>query len=180
MLAPLPALAAVLSVLVAASDLYARRVPNRWLLAALAVGACLAASDWLAGRTGAPWPQLLGLLAGFAALLPFHLIGWMGAGDVKFFATLGFLLGAPALLPIGIAGSLLGGVHALASPLARRWCTLALPGWTLVQAWPAPPAADASPAARRRARPGLPYAAYLAAGALLVVFVPGLAQGGTP
>ena len=180
MLAPLHALAIVLSVLVAASDLYARRVPNRWLLAALAVGACLAFLGWVAGRAAAPWPHLLGLLAGLAALLPFHLLGWMGAGDVKFFATLGFLLGAPALLPVGIIGSLLGGVHALAVLLARRWCTLALPGRTRVQAWLAPPAADASPAARRRAQPGLPYAAYLAVGALLVVFVPGLAQGGLP
>ncbi|MGE8240952.1 MAG: prepilin peptidase, partial [Stenotrophomonas indicatrix] len=78
---------------IAISDLYARRVPNTWLLAACAIAVPLIiAGQFNATRTA--WaPHLLGAVVGLLALLPFYAVRWMGAGDVKFFAVLGLLLG---------------------------------------------------------------------------------------
>src|SRR5690606_23860436 len=84
-LAILPALALLLSLMVVISDLYARRVPNAWLWATLLVGAAWLLVAWIQGG-GTPWLALLGLLIGLGALLPMYVFGWMGAGDVKFFA----------------------------------------------------------------------------------------------
>lgn len=162
----LPVLALLLSTQVAISDLYARRVSNRWLLcvAVVALGGLLWA--WASGAAPFPATHLVGMLVGLAALLPFYLLGWMGAGDVKYFAVLGLLLGAPALLPIWVLSSLMAGAHALCVTLAPS-LRAALPlraQWLHERAqqhW------QARPIARqlhrlRQGRVGIPYAAYLA------------------
>lgn len=173
-LATLPALAMLLSLAVVISDLYAHRVPNAWLLAALLAGATWLVHGWVRGTGGPPWPALAGLLIGLGALLPVYVFGWMGAGDVKFFATLGFLLGAKALLPIWIIGSLLVGVHAVIIVMSRAYLAQALPGWAAVQWRVADSAWGRRIVAARGARQGLPYAAYLAIGALTTLYVPDL------
>ncbi len=174
-LAILPALALLLSLMVVISDLYARRVPNAWLWATLLVGAAWLLVAWIQGG-GTPWLALLGLLIGLGALLPMYVFGWMGAGDVKFFATLGFLLGAKALLPIWIIGSLLCGVHAVATVMSRAPAVQALPGWTAVQGRVAESSWGRRIAAARGKRQGLPYAAYLAIGAVATICLPPLVQ----
>ena len=155
---------------IAISDLYARRVPNTWLLGAsvLAV-ATLVASQFQAPPL--PWPaHLLGAVIGLAALLPFYAIGWMGAGDVKFFAVLGLLLGWHALLPVWIAASLAAGVHAVLA-LGSRQLAAHLPARVQLQVdrasahWQSHPAARGLHAARQ-GRHGIPYAAYLAFAAI--------------
>lgn len=164
---------------VIASDLYARRVSNRWLLAGLAVGVLLHVDAWRLGQAGFPGSALLGLAVGLVALLPFHAVGWMGAGDVKFFSVIGFLLGWQALLPVWIIASLLAGAHATAAVLARyrdgAWIPLHLqlflhgtqvrPG---VHGW------WARMLAARQGRKGIPYAAYLGIGVLAWILVPGV------
>ena len=55
----------------------------------------------------------LGLAVGLLALLPFYLIGLMGAADVKVFATLGAWCGFHALPTLWIVASLAAGMHAL-------------------------------------------------------------------
>ncbi|MGE6334610.1 A24 family peptidase [Stenotrophomonas sp. NPDC077659] len=155
---------------IAISDLYARRVPNAWLLAACA----LALPVLVAGQFQAPplpWPMhLLGAVIGLAALLPFHAIGWMGAGDVKFFAVLGLLLGWQALLPVWVVASLVAGVHAVVA-LGARQLAAHLPMRLQLQVdrasahWQAHPAARCMQAARQ-GRHGIPYAAYLAMAAI--------------
>ena len=166
----------LLSLTIVISDLYARRVPNAWLLATLLMGATWLLLGWAQGSGEAPWPALLGLLIGLGALLPMYVFGWMGAGDVKFFATLGFLLGAKALLPIWIIGSLLCGVHAVIIVMSRAPAIQALPGWTTVQWRVAGSSWGRRIAAARGKRQGLPYAAYLAVGALLTLCLPQLVQ----
>lgn len=170
----LHALVIVLCALTIASDLYAHRVRNSWLLVALLLGACWMIWTSVQDAATLPWNALAGFLIGLVVLLPVYLIGWMGAGDVKFFAVLGFLLGAKALLPIWIVGSLLGGIHALAIVGSRHWVRNY--GYPLAslqtsinesRLWQQVLAA-------RQGRVGLPYAAYMAMGALLVVFVPDL------
>lgn len=171
-------LALLLSLWVALGDLRERRVSNRWLLAAAGSGALY----WLAaaalGYAQAAGAAAIGLAAGFLVLLPFYAIGWMGAGDVKFFAVLGLLLGWQALPTIWVVGSLLAGAHA-ALLLAGR-CVAPGPAQQLL----APLLHDAAAPLRRDGRAdatarrrGLPYATYLAAGALVAVFLQAGAHG---
>lgn len=159
-------LALLLSLRIAISDLYARRVPNAWLLAG-ACGAVLGLlGTQLAGHPAAVGDHLLGAAAGLAALLPFYLIGWMGAGDVKYFAVLGLLLGLHALLPVWLGASALAGVHVLCVVgLPRLRAVLPLPLQHLqaraVQQWQQLPALVQMHHARQ-GRVGIPFAAYLA------------------
>jgi prepilin peptidase CpaA len=164
----LPVLVAPLCVLIAISDLYARRVPNSWLLIALGLGSLLFCTEWAFGRSGAPWPALIGLITGLLVLLPFYVIHWMGAGDVKLFATLGFLLGSKALLPIWIIASVLAGAHSI---------YLLLSNYRVRHAMQSAPQDNALRAlATERARRGTPYAAFLSAGALITSFIPSLSH----
>ena len=163
----LEAIALILSIVVAAADLYARRVPNGWLLGGLLLGAiCLVAA--------ASWPLLrnhaIGLALGLLSLLPFFLIRLMGAGDVKFFAVLGWLLGWQALLPIWLVASLLAGLHAIAV-LGLRRVPPYPPVLALGQRWQGSRMVQACARARGDRR-GAPYAAFLAAGAAIHVFKP--------
>ncbi|MDG2524444.1 prepilin peptidase [Stenotrophomonas sp. HITSZ_GD] len=170
-------LTCALCVQVAVSDLYARRVSNRWLLTALALLAALLVAQ---GADAARWGHAALGLACAAILLPCYAIGWMGAGDVKFFAVLGALLGGAApLLPVWIIASLLAGLHAMAvlaapgvsarMPLGLRF---ALENTQArLQAWPP----HQRMLAARRGRRGIPYATYLALAALLVVLQGGMA-----
>ena len=143
---------------VAVYDCRQRRVPN-WLVLA---GACMALAALASGSQplGTDWKAaLLGALAGFALLL-FYATGLMGAGDVKFASALGLWVGAPALLPIWLAASLLAGAHGLLWLLLRRWplsARLAL----FISGKPGS-AHDTHPTKRARF---IPYAAYLAAAA---------------
>ncbi len=156
-------LALLLGLQVTISDLAARRVSNR----ALAVTLMLVLVVQLTG-TATPVSLascLLGGVLGLCVLLPFHAIGWMGAGDVKLFATIGFVLGAQALLPIWTIASLAAGSHALfvilwpalsnASPLAMQRRMSQWGSATWVQDW----RMDLRSA--RQGRRGIPYAAYL-------------------
>lgn len=162
----LPVLALLLSTQVAISDLYARRVSNRWLLCIGAAALGWLAWTWTSGAAAFPGTHLVGLVVGLSALLPFYLLGWMGAGDVKYFAILGLLLGAPALLPIWVISSLMAGAHALgvlfapalraALPLRAQWLQA-----RAQQHWQARPAARRLQGLRQ-GRVGIPYAAYLA------------------
>lgn len=170
-MSPLTAsIAIALCVQVALSDLYARRVDNRVLLLALAA----ATAALVAGAAGTPTPMtaLLGFVAGFA-LLPFHAMRWMGAGDVKFFATLGFVLGWQALLPVWLVASLLAGVHAMVVLGAPRlWLLAPLALRVPLEASQLRLARSRMHQRMREARAGrigIPYAAYLAAGALMFV-----------
>jgi prepilin peptidase CpaA len=91
-----------------------RQLPN-WLLG---YGALIGAIHWAAtGHLpyGAGWQE--GLLAAGASVMvlwPLYRMGWMGAGDVKFTAVIGWLGGVKMLLTIFLGASVLGGVLALA------------------------------------------------------------------
>ncbi|WP_439448460.1 A24 family peptidase [Stenotrophomonas sp. ATs4] len=155
---------------IAISDLYARRVPNTWLFAASACTVLLL----VIGQFNAPrlpWlPHVAGAALGLVALLPFHALRWMGAGDVKFFSVLGLMLGWQALLPIWIAASLAAGAHA-ALLLASRRLGLVLPISLQAQVHRASAHWQSHPALRemqsaRQGRRGIPYAAYLAISAI--------------
>lgn len=107
-------------------------------------------------------------------MLPFHVFGWMGAGDVKFFGVLGFLLGMKALLPIWVIGSLITGAQAMLVLLSRHWRVQAIAAWGVTQTWFSNSTFGQRILAARQGRKGLPYAAWLGVGALVVIFNPAL------
>ncbi|CAM0997200.1 Prepilin type IV endopeptidase peptidase domain-containing protein [Rhodanobacter sp. Root179] len=169
---PLQALIVMLCGLTIFSDLYAHRVRNAWLLLALLSAGGWLLWSWARGTAGPPWPSLAGLLIGLGALLPFYIVGWMGAGDVKFFATLGFLLGGEALLPIWIIASLLGGMHAIVITVARQKTPLASGPVAMVQTMSRESRLWQRVMTARQGRKGIPYAAYMAIGALFTLYAP--------
>jgi prepilin peptidase CpaA len=70
-------------------DLTVRRIPN-WIIAfGLAGGLLLNASQGFAQLSH----SLLGFIGGIAVFIVPFALGWMGAGDVKYFSVVGALLG---------------------------------------------------------------------------------------
>ena len=93
------------------SDLRTRRIPNELVVVLAVLG--------LAYSTGTgAFPQGLlhgveGLVTGLLIWLPFWLLGWLGAGDVKLFAGAAAWLGPWAALEAAGMGALVGGVLTL-------------------------------------------------------------------
>jgi prepilin peptidase CpaA len=98
-------------------DLRTRRVPNALTAAWAAVGLGLAATG--VGRLGLG-AALLGLGLGVACMLPGHLFGATGAGDVKLLGAAGALLGPAGILKAFLFTALAGGVLAVIVALRRR------------------------------------------------------------
>ena len=101
----------------AAIDLRVRRVPNPMTLGITAVGLILAALQVTTVTVGA---ALTGLALGFALMLPGHLIGATGAGDVKLMAAFGTLLGPGRTGSAFIYTAIAGGAIALIVAARRR------------------------------------------------------------
>jgi prepilin peptidase CpaA len=89
-------------------DVLRRRIPNAISFATAAAGVALAASG-ASGVTVAS--SLLGLTLAGLLMLPGHVLGATGAGDVKLFAAAGAVIGAgqvvEAFLCVAIAGGVL-------------------------------------------------------------------------
>ncbi len=96
-------------------DVRTRRIPN-WLTASLAAAGLGMA---FAGGGVSPRQAALGLIAGLLLMMPSHLIGATGAGDVKLMAAVGSLLGPGLVLRAFLFTAVAGGVLALAVA-ARR------------------------------------------------------------
>jgi len=100
----------VLLVSCSVTDLSARRIPNAVLLPALmaslfinsVAGGVAGVSDWITG-----------LLIGLLMLMPLHVLGRMGAGDVKLMGVVGSTLGAWGAIVAGLATMMAGGVLAV-------------------------------------------------------------------
>ncbi len=135
-------------------DFCSRRVPNRLILFALA-GQAIWLFTALFGYIPNiyaidSWPQALaGLCIGLIMFYPLWRFRAVGAGDVKFIAVLGFCMGTSGLFPALLIGSALAGAHALALSVPHGR-TRIRPAWRI------------QPSFRRV----IPYAAYLAIGAL--------------
>jgi prepilin peptidase CpaA len=101
----------------AAIDLRTRRVPNA-LTASLAlcgVGYAVVGIGHLSVAAA-----LIGLVIGLALMLPGHLFGATGAGDVKLFAAMGALLGPASIVGAFLYTALAGGVIAAIVAVRRR------------------------------------------------------------
>ena len=101
----------------AAIDLSTRRVPNPLTLLLASSGVAFAVfglSDLTLGAS------LVGLALGLTLMLPGHLFGATGAGDVKLFAAIGALIGPTHIAVAFIYTAIAGGVLALVVAIQRR------------------------------------------------------------
>jgi prepilin peptidase CpaA len=98
-------------------DLRTRRIPNILTATLAAVGIGLAAAGF--GRVGLG-AALLGCLLGLAFMMPGHIFGATGAGDVKLLAAAGALLGPKDTIYAFLYTAIAGGILALVVALARR------------------------------------------------------------
>lgn len=100
-----------------AVDLYTRRIPNALTCATAAAGIVLAA--FRIGPVTLP-QAIAGFAIGFLMMMPGHVVGATGAGDVKLFAALGTLLGPRGTVLAFFYTALAGGALALIVALQRQ------------------------------------------------------------
>jgi len=101
-----------LAIVIIYYDVRYRRIPNPFVLATLISGICM--NVFFGGVSGA-LSSLGGCVLAFILMFMLHLFGAMGAGDVKLFAAIGSVTGAPLVLPTFLVVILTGGVLAIVS-----------------------------------------------------------------
>jgi len=108
---------AAVTAIAAVVDIRTRRVPNWLTFGAAAFGIAMATvrPDGV-GVAGA----FEGLLVGLLLMLPGHVIGKTGAGDVKLLAALGTLLGPKAIVMAFLYSAVAGGGLAVLVAIQRR------------------------------------------------------------
>jgi prepilin peptidase CpaA len=135
-------------------DTRQHRIPNKLVLATLAMG--LGFQFWHQGPHGL-LAALGGIAVGMLLFLPIHIVGAMGAGDVKFMGALGALLGPAGTAVAAVLTLLAGGTLALAT-LGWHRCTAALSTGATVTT------------ARFAKDQPIPYAAAITTGSLAAVW----------
>jgi prepilin peptidase CpaA len=158
------ALVIVASIAATVVDVRQRRVPNVLTMGLASVGLLLAMSGRGAVGIGG---SLGGLALGLALLLPAHVFGATGAGDVKLLAAFGALLGPADVFDAFLRAAILGGVMALTVALWRGRLRETLYGTAMLVTTRSrtTTAMIEHPAANNR----FPYAPAIACGAVLVV-----------
>ena len=147
-----------------AIDIRQRRVPNVLTMGIASVGLLLAMTGFgVVGVGGA----IGGLALGLALLLPAHVFGATGAGDVKLLAAFGALLGPADVFDAFLRAAILGGVMALTVAVWRGRLRETVYGTAMLVTTRSRAAAAIieHPAANNR----FPYAPAIACGAALVV-----------
>ena len=106
-------------------DLRSRRIPNLLTAGMAGVGIGLAASG-ISGLT--PAASLFGIVLGLALMMPGHLLGATGAGDVKLMAAVGAIVGPAIVVSAFLFSAIAGGVLAIAVAIRRRRLSATLAG----------------------------------------------------
>jgi prepilin peptidase CpaA len=96
-------------------DLRTRRIPN-WLTAGMAAAGFGIA---FGGGQVTPMHAALGMVIGLLLMLPGHVIGATGAGDVKLMAAVGSVVGTGSILRVFLYTAIAGGVLAIAVAVRR-------------------------------------------------------------
>jgi prepilin peptidase CpaA len=98
-------------------DVRTRRIPNLLTAAMAATGIGMAAT----GASGVSLAAAaLGIVVGFALMLPGHALGATGAGDVKLMAAVGAIVGPVIALKAFLFTGVAGGVIAILVAVRRR------------------------------------------------------------
>lgn len=108
-----------------ATDLQWRRIPNALTGAIALIGLVAAATGTSHLAFG---PALLGLIVGLGLMLPAHVLGATGAGDVKLIAAIGALLGPGPIARVVLYTAIAGGLLALTVALRRGRLTATIVG----------------------------------------------------
>jgi prepilin peptidase CpaA len=146
------------------TDVRTRRIPN-WLTAAI-TGAGFGIA--FGGGAVTPAQAALGMIAGLLLMMPGHVIGATGAGDVKLMAAIGVLVGPGVVLKAFLYTAVAGGVFALAVAVRRGMLADTLYGTQrLVTAPLAAPQTIKSPSRANR----FAYGPAIAVGTLIAVLV---------
>ena len=90
-------------------DVRSRRIPN-WLTAGIASAGFGIA---FGGGVVTPAQAALGMIAGLLLMMPGHLIGATGAGDVKLMAAVGAVVGPGLILQAFLYTAVAGGIFAV-------------------------------------------------------------------
>jgi prepilin peptidase CpaA len=98
-------------------DIRTRRIPNALTATMAGVGIGLAAAGLSGMSLGT---AALGFVVGLALMLPGHLLGATGAGDVKLMAAIGAIVGPGIVINAFLFTAVAGGVLAVAVALRRR------------------------------------------------------------
>jgi prepilin peptidase CpaA len=157
-----------LAVAVTYTDVRFRRIPNAYAAAALAGGLLL--NTFFGGFEGLT-RSLAGCALAFVLMLVLHLVGGMGAGDVKLFAAVGAVVGLRLVLPAFVLVMLVGFAMAVFEMVRvgavrqtlRRVLHIFGGAIPLVQAY-----MPAAPAGRRRT---IPYGVAIVVGGLASLFL---------
>jgi prepilin peptidase CpaA len=106
-------------------DIRTRRIPNAVTAAMAGAGLGLAAFGWNGISLVA---AALGLALGLALMLPGHVLGATGAGDVKLMAAIGSLLGPGLVIKAFLFTAIAGGVLAVIVAMRRRRLAVTVAG----------------------------------------------------
>jgi prepilin peptidase CpaA len=146
------------------TDVRTRRIPN-WLTGAIAgAGFGLA----FGGGSVTPSSAALGLALGLGLMLPGHVLGATGAGDVKLMAAAGTFLGPALVFRAFLYSAVAGGVLAIVIATQRGLLTSTLQGTRQLVTAPAG-AREAIASAPRTSR--FAYGPAIAVGTLLAMAV---------
>jgi prepilin peptidase CpaA len=157
----------LLLVYAAVGDLRTRRIPNYLVLVLGMAG--LAFSVLHASPVEGAMRGAGGLVVGLVLWLPFYLLGWLGAGDVKLFAAAGSWLGPVRTLEGAVIAGLAGAILALAWIAWNHGLRRAVETVWLASA--APTVLATSGDSGRSSR-SLPYGVALVVGALVAAWMP--------
>ena len=106
-------------------DIRVRRIPNALTATMAGIGVGLAASGASGISLGA---SIAGFVLGLALMMPGHVLGATGAGDVKFMAAVGAIVGPAHVVDAFLFTAVAGGVLAVAVALKRRRLGVTLAG----------------------------------------------------
>jgi prepilin peptidase CpaA len=98
-------------------DIKVRRIPNALTATMAGVGVGLAAAGVSGISLGA---SIAGFVIGLALMLPGHVLGATGAGDVKFMAAVGAIVGPALVVTAFLFTAVTGGVLAVAVAIRRK------------------------------------------------------------
>jgi prepilin peptidase CpaA len=114
-----PAFAALAAGLIVATvvDIRSRRIPNVLTAAMAGIGVGLAATGLSGLSFGA---SLAGFALGLALMMPGHMLGATGAGDVKLMAAVGAIVGPVVVVSAFLFTAVAGGVLAVVVAARRR------------------------------------------------------------
>jgi prepilin peptidase CpaA len=97
------------------TDVRTRRIPNMLTGMLAAAGLGLA----VGGGIVTPLQAVLGMFAGLLLMMPGHLLGATGAGDVKLMAAVGAVVGPHLIVRVFLYTAVAGGLFALAVATRR-------------------------------------------------------------